>query len=252
MFISHKSEDEQCATEIKKRLLYGHGIVSFVAHRDIKPTTEWRRETLRALREMDGLIALLTPKFRDSEWTDQEVGFALGRDVPVISVHLGVKPHGFIEEKQAFRGNGKAPSQLADEVAESFFKNNSLGEMRINAYLWRLRRAGSFDAARALFPLLRQFASLSPEQERRLVDIFNTNSQVGGCFTFIDGIVYQLRRATGNDYKVTGQGFHKQLIPLALSAPRPAPNMVDDDDLPWGDDEDLPWENKDNEDDLPW
>jgi hypothetical protein len=50
---------------------------------------------------MDALAALLTLGFSASLWTDQEVGFAYARRVPIIPVRLGIDPHGFMSRFQA-------------------------------------------------------------------------------------------------------------------------------------------------------
>ena len=252
LFISHKAEDKQLAMGIKARLWDHHGIASFVAHEDIEPSKEWLREIERELREMDGLVALLTQGFRNSQWTDQEIGFALGREVPVISVRLGMDPYGFIGIYQAILGGNKTPNALADEIARTFFKNSDLGDRIIDAYLGRLRHAGSYDVANDMFELLGDFENLSSEQERRLVDIYNTNSQVMWSFKFRgerwggngNGIVWELKRMTGHGYEIVDQGTYMQLIPTVLPSASPAPNRIDEDDLPWG--------NEDDEDDLPW
>ena len=255
LFISHKAEDKQLAMGIKARLRDYHCIASFVAHEDIKPSEEWESVIKRALREMDGLIALLTPEFRDSQWTDQEIGFALCREVPVISVRLGTDPYGFIGKYQAILGGNKTPSNLADEVARTFFKNSPLGDSRIDAYLEILSRTVRYDTASDLFTRLHEFENLSSEQERRLVDIFNTNCYVSESYRFRGkieggaghGIVVELKRITGNDYEIitqiAEQGYYRQLIPHIPSVPTPPPHCWDD-DLPWGD--------KDEEDELPW
>lgn len=228
LFISHKADDKQLAMGIKARLRDHYGIASFVAHEDIEPSKEWQREIERVLGEMDGLIALLTPEFRDSPWTDQEIGFALGRKVPVISVRLGMDPYGFIGKYQAILGGNKTPDALADEIAITFFKNSDRGDRRIDAYLARLRHAGSFDTANGLFTRLSEFKYMSPEQEQCLVDIFNTNSQVMGSFRFRgeayggigDGIVLKLKRMTGSDYEITAQGTLTMVCPGNASSRR--------------------------------
>jgi hypothetical protein len=38
---------------------------------------------------MDILVALMTNEFQNSNWIDQEIGIALGRNKKVISVNLG-------------------------------------------------------------------------------------------------------------------------------------------------------------------
>jgi len=100
LFFSHKAEYKQQASQLKAAL-ERYGIACFVAHQDIHPTEEWQREIEYALGTMDALVALLTPDFHESDWTDQEIGTALGCGVPVIAVRLGLDPYGFIGKRQA-------------------------------------------------------------------------------------------------------------------------------------------------------
>ncbi len=54
--------------------------------------------------------------FKESNWTDQEVGFAMGRGLPVFSIRFDQDPYGFIGRFQAFNGNGKTVENLAREI----------------------------------------------------------------------------------------------------------------------------------------
>ena len=57
------------------------------------------------METMEVMLALVTDDFHDSFWTNQEVGYALGKGVPIISVKLQQKdPAGFIGSAQALRG----------------------------------------------------------------------------------------------------------------------------------------------------
>ena len=76
-------------------------MAGFVAHEDIHPTARWQTEIERGLATMDALVAILTPGFRDSVWTNQEIGFALGRGAKIISLRMGEDPPGFISAEQA-------------------------------------------------------------------------------------------------------------------------------------------------------
>jgi hypothetical protein len=87
-----------------------------VAHKDIQPAEDWSDEVLLALRTADALLALVHRDFLDSEWTGQEVGFALGRGTLVLAVKLGEEPPGFLRRVQALPGQGKSPRSLAREV----------------------------------------------------------------------------------------------------------------------------------------
>jgi hypothetical protein len=87
LFLGHKAEVKREAASLKDALRY-YGVSAFVAHEDIHPTKEWQDEIENALATMDGFVALMTSGFHDSDWTDQEVGYALARGVPIIAVRL--------------------------------------------------------------------------------------------------------------------------------------------------------------------
>jgi len=94
------------------------GISAFVAHVDIEPTREWQDEIEAGLWSMDALAAILMPGFKESNWTDQEVGIAVGRGVLIIPIIRGLNPYGFIAKYQGFQAAGKTVSQVADGVIE--------------------------------------------------------------------------------------------------------------------------------------
>ena len=112
LFISHLAIHREWASELQEALLR-YGISGFVAHSDIEPTTEWQDQIETALSTCDALVALLHDKFHESKWTDQEIGFAMGRAVPVCAVRFGETPYGFIGRFQAFNGTNSKPSELA-------------------------------------------------------------------------------------------------------------------------------------------
>lgn len=117
LFISHISSFKITVTHLKNRL-ERYGISSFVAHEDIEPTKLWEKEIERGLFSMDALCAILMPGFKESNWTDQEVGVAIGRGVLVIPIRKKLDPYGFIGKFQGFQTNNKNVT----EVAEGIFK----------------------------------------------------------------------------------------------------------------------------------
>jgi hypothetical protein len=100
VFLSHKANVKSKATALKEALSL-FGITAFVAHKDVKPTKKWQDEIENALFSMDALVALMTKDFHESYWTDQEIGVAFGREIPIISIKLGQDPYGFIGKFQA-------------------------------------------------------------------------------------------------------------------------------------------------------
>jgi hypothetical protein len=68
---------------------------------------------------MHALCAIVTPEFHTSRWCEQEVGFALGRPVPVMSVRLGSEPSGFLSQLPVAEGADDAEA-VAKRVFETF------------------------------------------------------------------------------------------------------------------------------------
>jgi hypothetical protein len=115
LFLSHISTFKQTAVHLQ-HALRRFGISAFVAHVDIEPTKEWLEEIEAGLYSMDALAAILMPGFKESSWTDQEVGVAVGRGVLVVPIMRGSTPYGFISKYQGLSAEGKTVSAVADSV----------------------------------------------------------------------------------------------------------------------------------------
>jgi len=115
LFISHISKDKLNTTRLKDALSK-YDIAGFVAHEDIHPTLPWQDEIERALQTMDALIAVHTVGFSASIWTQQEIGYALGRGTMVISFKMGEDPTGFIGKHQALPRRNRTAEQIAEEI----------------------------------------------------------------------------------------------------------------------------------------
>lgn len=115
LFISHISAEKMKATRLKD-CLAPFGISGFVAHEDIFPTLEWQTEIEKALNTMDAFVAIHTPKFSESIWTQQEIGVAVGRGVKIISLKMGEDPTGFISKQQALPQRGRKAEEIAREL----------------------------------------------------------------------------------------------------------------------------------------
>jgi hypothetical protein len=111
VFISHVHEDAGFAGDTKRLFERHFGMTAFVAHDDIHPSKQWRDVIQVALSTCDAMIALTHPRFHQSQWCDQEVGWALGRGVPVVPVRpdgfdRSSAADGFLEERQDFELKG--------------------------------------------------------------------------------------------------------------------------------------------------
>lgn len=194
VFLSHKAEHKVEAAALKNEFV-NYGVTCFVAHEDIEPTRQWQGEIEKALLSMEVLVALLTPEFHDSNWTDQEVGVAIGRQVPVIPVKLGRDPYGFIGKYQAFPGYGKAAHILAKSLFEIMFAKLPSLEPRVTeALVARFESATSYRHANTLMGYLNRIDAIPAYLIERLEKAPEKNDQVAGAFKVENGLPLLLKR----------------------------------------------------------
>lgn len=129
LFISHISKDKDKATRLKE-CLTPYAISGFVAHEDIHPTLEWQSEIERALHAMDAFVAIHTPGFSSSIWTQQEIGFAVAKGIKIISLKFGEDPTGFISKHQALPRRNRTAEEIAAEI-DGLLAEDSLTSARL-------------------------------------------------------------------------------------------------------------------------
>ena len=151
-----------------------------MAHEDIHPTKTWQDEIENALATMDGFVALMTTNFHDSDWTDQEVGFAFARGVPIIAVRLGKDPYGFIGK---FQGLSSTWQTAAEDIVKILIKNDRM----FSAYVAALRKCPSWDSGNTVAKALPGIERLTDAQVDELASAFNETSELQGSFAFHGG-----------------------------------------------------------------
>lgn len=134
LFLSHLSSFKEQTSLLQKSLMK-YGISAFVAHEDIEPTKEWQLEIEKALFTMDALVAILTPGFNESKWTDQEIGVAIGRNVLVIPIRKGLDPYGFFGKFQGVQGEGKTIAEVSRSIYEILLSNKKTRETMITSII---------------------------------------------------------------------------------------------------------------------
>lgn len=181
LFVSHLSTKRAFAAELQEALL-SYGISAFVAHNDIEPTLEWQGQIEIALATADSLVALLHPTFHASNWTDQEIGFAMGRGLPVFAVRFGQDPYGFIGRFQGFAGNGKQAQALARELFDAYRKNKQSQSRMADVLVTLFENSRSFADAKANIGYLENLDGWKPGFTPRIEAAVNANSQVSGSW----------------------------------------------------------------------
>src|SRR6266481_6622324 len=187
LFITHLSANRAFAGKLQEEL-QNYGISSFVAHSDIEPTLEWQNEIETALSTCEGFVAFLHPDFHKSNWTDQEIGFAMGRGVPVFAVRFGQDPYGFIGRFQAFNGNGKQPSELADEIFDAFRKNKQTRDRMADILITMFAESFNYAQSKTLMTYLEELPIWEPSYPARLRSAIEHNDQVRDSFGVSDRV----------------------------------------------------------------
>ena len=203
VFISHLTKDKESAAYLKQALIQ-YGIDCFVAHEDIEPSKAWQLEIEKALFSMDLLCAIITPDFYMSKWCDQEVGIALGRAIPTISIKKGADPHGFIGRYQAI----KAKTKVRD-VAKDVFNTICRMDLANEKYFTKLGRlfinSKNTEEAVNWMKLINKISNFSPSVVKDIYDKYKSNdvlnnkmvlSETNKLFTKNDLIIIEHEKRT--------------------------------------------------------
>jgi hypothetical protein len=181
LFISHLAQFRGEAAALQGALK-PRGVSSFVAHNDIEPTLQWQDVIESALATADALVALLRDGFRQSSWTDQEIGYAMGRGILVIPVRLGLDPYGFVGRFQALTGGDRTPEQLAATIFDILRKHKKTNRRMAEALVANFERSNSFAEAKYNAALLNHSVHWNEGLARRCLDAVEANDQIKDAF----------------------------------------------------------------------
>ena len=179
LFISHRDKHKKEARELADAL-EAYGISSFVAHEAIEAMTEWQAEIMKGLETMEIMLTFITDDFHESVWVNQEIGFALARNIPILSLKLqSTDPRGFVSGKQALKGNFERPSDSALEIYRLLEKKLNDKKRLQSALITAFIESPNWDNTRDQFDRLNKVVeSLSEKEVERIIDGFKKNDQL--------------------------------------------------------------------------
>jgi len=206
LFISHRDEHKKKAFQLSEAL-EALGIATFVAHDTIEATKEWRREILNGLETMEVMLVFLTDDFHKSTFTNQEIGYALGRGIPIVSLKLeNSDPSGFISHEQALRGSLDNPSASAIKiqklVAEKLGREDRIQQGLISAFLL----SPDFDETKLRFDrLVAVVNELNEAELAQIIEGFSKNDQLycaGHLVSKYNRLKNFLERTTAKKFRI--------------------------------------------------
>lgn len=181
IFFSYSHENRVIIGNLKKHLeLIGFEV--FIAHEDIEAGIKWQEEIIKNLKKCDIFIPLFSKEFKESNWTNQELGFAFALEKIIIPIQLDIAPYGFIGHIQSL----KIKTGTEDEVEKIFaiikdksnFELDDLRSFIINSFI----DSGDFASAKCRARLLVDFNDFTSDEIQKLFIATKDNRQINGCF----------------------------------------------------------------------
>jgi hypothetical protein len=179
VFLSHIHEHCGFAADVCDSLRE-LAVDAFVAHIVIEPSQAWQDEIERALTTADVLVGLLHPGFTKSIWTQQEVGWALGRGIPTLMVRLGEDPTGFSGRFQASPGDASSPRITASRILVWLSSLAPFGSDLTQRLVASLRNANSYASAKEAAQRLDEIGHLTPAIIGAITEAYVENDQIAG------------------------------------------------------------------------
>lgn len=204
VFISHRDKHKAKVQELGNAL-EAYGMSCFVAHETIPADEEWQKTIVNGLETMELMVAVLTDDFHESVFCMQEVGYALGRSVPVISLKVGSSdPVGFTSHKQAQRGSLDEPLKAAKSlfpiIGDRLRRLERLNDVLVNSFCdaqdW-------YDARERFDRIKSQVERLTPDQTAKIVASYASNDQLHNAIYLNNNakrLVKYMNSATDGDW----------------------------------------------------
>lgn len=180
LFFSHLSAERQLVGAVAEKLS-GIGLNAFVAHDSITPTHDWLEVIEGALSTCDGMIAFLHPGFRESEWCDNEIGWGMGRRIPILPLNFSVPPYGLLGSKQHNFIKSSDPNYIYYEIIKWIGTVKNFDQIFENSVTLGLVNSVNFINTNNCVNILGNLDQLSSQNYDLLIAAAKQNDQIYNC-----------------------------------------------------------------------
>lgn len=194
VFISYSSLDKSLAGLFKQCFENYAGFSVFLAHEDISPALDWELNIIKNLKEVDIVIPLITNNFRNSDFTDQELGMALAWEKIILPIKLvDINPYGFIKKLQALKCHSEQ-SDVIDAVITivlALIDNDEFNiykDLVIDSVVEAFYKSNSYKTTSIIIRILTKIENFNTNQITRVKNAIKKNNQVYGFFALPDFI----------------------------------------------------------------
>ncbi len=194
LFISHVATTKKLVSDVAIILEANYGIHGFVAHADIQPSADWQNDIESALVAMDSLLAFFSPGFSTSEWCNQEVGWALGQDTPIITLRADEDPSGFVGRFQAIPLKSNEPREISKSIFQLLASNHLTAEKISLATSKRLLNANQWEDIRfRIVPCIEELTKFPDQSLNDFEAAFRDNEYIYTSY-YVDSVKAILRK----------------------------------------------------------
>ena len=123
-----------------------------------------------ALFSMDAMLPVLMPGFKESNWTDKEVGVAIGLRKLIIPARRGIDPYGFIGKYQGFQADGRTVGQVAEDVVKILLKSEKTRAQIVRGLSTRIKVEVNDQVVTSRLKLIDELKILSKEQVKEILE----------------------------------------------------------------------------------
>jgi len=216
LFLSYSHKDKRIAGAIKEAFNH-YGIEAFLAHENIQVGQEWRNTILNNLKQFDVFVAIVSKNFTDSNWTDQEVGFAICQEKTIVPISIdGQMPYGFLEMIQAITKfecreykKNRYSSEIILDCKESVFEiiriiasKPEFKENLKDILIRSLSNIFSYANAEKHFEILNSLQPFSKEQINEIINQSIQNNQIypaNGCRHILTELIERYKSVIDNE-----------------------------------------------------
>lgn len=179
IFASHLSEHRAFLGEVATDLAR-YGIRLFVAHDSIPMDAPWEKEIVDALNECHAGAAFIHPGLHGSYYCMQELGWMLGRGIPIARLMFDESPRGLLGAHQGRPLLGRSASEVASAIVDWATDHPGLHPHLAASLTAALENSPSYRVTDRIWARLRDLQALTEEQVLRVVRAAELNPQVYG------------------------------------------------------------------------
>jgi len=178
IFASHLSSEREYVGGVERALRQRYGIEMFVAHDSIPMDATWQPEIAAALARCHAAVAFIHSGFSQSAYCQQEVGWILGRGIPIARYMFGEAPVALLSQRQGKPVKRQDVESLADEILDYLSTKEELRGHLVTSLANALVESPNFDTTDRIWAAFPKGYPITTQQATVLIHAAESQNQV--------------------------------------------------------------------------